>query len=73
MQFGDYVIGNNMDQLLNELMQQFGDGAPQQGITEEQLKLLPIVKVQQEHVDNKTQCSTCFEDYVLGSLYVLFV
>ena len=56
----------DMDQLLNQLMQQFGDGQMQQGITEEQLRHIPMTKVKQEHVENKTQCSTCFEDFKIG-------
>lgn len=38
-------MGMDMDQILNNLMNQFGDGQPVQNLTEEQLQSIPIVKV----------------------------
>ena len=44
MVFGDYAIGD-MDQILNNLINQFGDGAPVAGISEQQLAHIPMTKV----------------------------
>ena len=65
-QFNGVDVNNdpNIENLLNQLF----NGAMEQrvrGISEQDLRRLPMTKVSQKHVDNEVQCVTCMESFKL--------
>uniref|UniRef100_A0A1I7TKU8 RING-type E3 ubiquitin transferase n=1 Tax=Caenorhabditis tropicalis TaxID=1561998 RepID=A0A1I7TKU8_9PELO len=68
-------VGNDGDQradfdnMMQDILAQFqGEGgAIQRGFTEADIReYLPMKKVTQEHIDNGSQCTTCFDTFKLG-------
>jgi len=63
---GDYAWGRGgLDVIVTQLLNQM-DGTGPPPLKGETIEKIPKVKVTQEHVDQKTQCSVCWEDFVLS-------
>lgn len=63
---GDYAWGSGgLDAVISQLLNQLdGSGAPP--APADVIDSLPTVKIAQEQIDMKVQCSVCMEDYILG-------
>lgn len=62
---GDYAWGRGgFDAIVTQLLNQM-EGAGPPRMEKEDIGNLPAVKVTQDHIDHKTQCSVCWEDFVL--------
>jgi len=63
---GDYAWGSGgLDAVISQLLNQLdSSGAPP--APRETIDQLPKVKITQQQVDKKLQCSVCMDDYILG-------
>lgn len=62
---GDYVWGaQGLDEIVTQLMNQMeGSGPPP--LPAEKLDQLPSIRITQEQVNKKLQCSVCWDDFAL--------
>lgn len=62
---GDYAWGREgIDTIVTQLLNQMETAGPPP-LPKEKIQEIPQVKVTKEEVDKKTQCSVCWEDFVL--------
>lgn len=60
----NYAFGDaNFEQIITQLLNGYEQQA---GLTEADLRRLPMTNVTQEHVDNGTQCTTCMDTFALA-------
>ncbi|KAL5005144.1 hypothetical protein ScPMuIL_018600 [Solemya velum] len=60
---GDYAWGiGGLDSIITQLLNQL-DGSGPQPAEKEKIEALPTVKITQEQVDKRLQCSVCMEDF----------
>merc|ERR1719184_143398 len=63
---GDYVWGRGgFDAIVTQLLNQMEGSGPPPMTKDTIEKDVPIVKVSQKHVDEKLQCSVCWDDFKL--------
>jgi len=62
---GDYAWGRGgFDAIVTQLLNQM-EGAGPPRMEKEDISTLPSIKVTKEHIDQKAQCSVCWEDFKL--------
>ncbi|XP_035896244.1 E3 ubiquitin-protein ligase RNF126-A [Anopheles stephensi] len=63
---GDYAWGREgIDTIVTQLLNQMDNTGPPP-LEKERIAQIPCVTISEEQVDQKLQCSVCFEDYVAG-------
>ncbi|XP_050071942.1 E3 ubiquitin-protein ligase Iruka [Anopheles maculipalpis] len=63
---GDYAWGREgIDTIVTQLLNQMDNTGPPP-LEKERIAQIPSVTISAEQVDQKLQCSVCFEDYVVG-------
>lgn len=63
--FEDFFINRDgLDNIITMFMNQMEHTGPPPA-SKEDIKSLPLVKIKQEHTDNKLQCHVCMEDFIL--------
>lgn len=63
--FGDFVVSaGGLDNVITMLLNQLEGGGPPPA-AKDQIEALPIVTIDQHHIEDKLQCHICMEDFVL--------
>ena len=64
---GDYAWGRgSFDAIVTQLLNQMEETAGPPKMDKKEIVEIPTIKVSQQHIDQKTQCSVCWEYFVLG-------
>jgi len=64
MNLGDFALGDaNFDEIVTQILNQFDPSANTQRISDEHLQHLPRTRVNQQQVDNESQCTTCMDQF----------
>ncbi|CAD5206672.1 unnamed protein product [Bursaphelenchus okinawaensis] len=60
---GDYALGDaNFDEIITQLLNGYEQNI---GLSKSDIKRVPIINVTSTHVENGTQCTTCFDNFEL--------